>query len=206
MVAFVKSTGEWLDESTMPTAEAAHKYFTDAGSSIGSPTLEERGPKESPTGTALFGYSGTESVRTGRRFEPLTDATQQVVIGTRDQDIEVLTRSCKNLIERILETEDIIERENLYQTLNQYLVSLFELRSSREREFGHLMVLLLGVTQHTTSEFFGEKQFSALDRAIKIARKPTIGHRDLQEAEDLLIAADFDVFRPLRAVFDTDNV
>jgi hypothetical protein len=33
-----------------------------------------------------------------------------------------------------------------------------------------------------------------------------LGERDLQEAEDLLSGAQFDIFRPLRGVFNTENV
>jgi len=207
MVEFVEQTGEhWETVTAEEGAPAGSRtFFIDVGSSTGSPTVVKSAAVWSVARTAVLGSHATEAVSVSRQFEPTSDP-REVAIGARDQDIEALIRSCNNLFDRMLEVEDVIERENLYQTINERLLSLFELRSSRERAFGHLLVLLLGVTQNTTSEFFSEKQFSVLNRAIKIASKPMLGERDLQEAEDLLSGAQFDIYRPLRGVFNTENV
>ncbi len=107
-----------------------------------------------------------------------------------------------DLLDKMLETDDIIERENTYRTLDEYLDLLFQLRSYREREFGQLLVTILGVTKHTSSEFFSNDHLSALKRAIKLIRKPKIASLDLRDARRLLSGAGFDVFRPIRGVFE----
>lgn len=205
MTALVKGTRE---EATASATSVEHVAFaetrdylfqTDTGSSVES--VPGRSRTEPPVRVR---YGETESSPTRRRLTPITD-TKPFEVGPKDQEINDLLAEGSELFKRMLEAEDIIERENLYRTLNERLLALFKLRSSRERTFGHLLVLLLGVTQHTTSEFFSKDQFSALDRAIKLLRKTKVSEPDLKEAERLLSAAKFDLFRPLRGVFDTEN-
>lgn len=205
MVALVKRTLEADATCAVDTEETAIAgRVTYSTSDVGSGAAAGNAPELSLTETRDT-HGRTEPIHYRSRFEPTTEA-EPAVIGARHREMDSLVATCSELVSRICEAENIIERENLYQMFNQHLVSLFELRSSRERAFGHLMILLLGVTQNTTSEFFAEKQFSALDRAIKLARKPTLGELDLKEAERLLAAANFDMFRPLRGVFDSENV
>ncbi len=146
-------------------------------------------------------YGETEVGLIARRSEAITDI-RPYGIGSRDDQIDAGISKCNSLFERLLEAEDIIERENLYRSFNEYLDLLFDLRSYREREFGQLLVMLLSVTRHTTSEFFSNDHFSALRRVIGLIRKPKIVSADLRDAQRLLSGASFDVFRPMRGVFE----
>ena len=128
--------------------------------------------------------------------------TRRDDVRSKGEEIGVLAARCSDLVDRMLDTEDLIERENIYRTLEVSLARLFELRSSWERRFGHLLALLLGVTKHTSSESFTDGQLSALKRAIALMKQPRIVDADLQDARRFLTRAGFDLFRPLRGVFE----
>lgn len=123
-------------------------------------------------------------------------------VRSKSQEIGGLAARCCDLIDRMLDTEDLIERENIYRTLDVSLARLFELRTSWERPFGHLLALLLGITKHTSSESFTDSQLSALKRAIALMKQPRVVDADLKDARRLLTRAGFDLFRPLRGVFE----
>ena len=203
MESFVDKTGEGVVKSAVPAEEATitetRKYLSETHSG----TVAESPPGGLGTTTRVR-YGETEAIPVRRRLAPITD-TQPFDVGTRDQEIEALVSECNDLSNRMREAEDIIERENIYRAFNERLISLFQLRSNRERTFGHLLVLVLGITQNTTSEFFSEKQFTALDRAVSLAKKHKIVEPDLKDAERLLVAAGLDVFRPLRGVFESED-
>jgi len=120
----------------------------------------------------------------------------------KSEEIGRLAARCCDLIDRMLNTEDLIERENIYRTLDVSLARLFELRTSWERPFGHLLALLLGITKHTSSESFTGGHLSALKRAIGLMKQPRIVDADLHDARRFLSRAGFDLFRPLRGVFE----
>lgn len=144
-----------------------------------------------------------ESVFLGRHMTSSDDiAPYDVPPKKKDDRISALASKCTDLIDRMLETQDIIERENIYRTLDVSLAQLFDLRTSCERGFGHLLVLLLGITKHTTSEFFTGAQLSALKQALNLIKKPRIVDTDLQDARRVLHRAGFDLFRPMRGVFE----
>lgn len=202
MVGFIRQKGVEVGTSAAGAEESRtefHKHATEAHSTT---------QVESPPVTTLHGarvrYGETQSITISRRLVPITD-TKPFEIGSKDVQIEELLKDCNILFERMLETEDLIERENVYRTLNEHLISLFEFRSTRERGFGQLLILLLGITRNTSSEFFSDKQFQALARTISLARKVKISEPDLQEADRLLSMADFDLFRPLRGVFERND-
>jgi hypothetical protein len=117
-------------------------------------------------------------------------------------EIGILAAQCSDLIDRMLETEDLVERENIYRTLDVTLACLFELRASWERPYGHLLTMLLGITKHTSSESFSDGQLSALKRAVALMKQPRIVDADLQDARRFLSRSGFDLFRPLRGVFE----
>lgn len=123
-------------------------------------------------------------------------------VRSKGEEIGVSAARCSDLLNRMLETEDLIERENIYRTFDVSLARLFELRTSWERPFGHLVTLLLGITKHTSSESFTNGQLTALKRAVALMHQPRIVDADLQEARRLLSRAGFDLFRPLRGVFE----
>ena len=202
MVDFIRQIGAEVGTSSTGAEESGterRKYLGEAHF-----TTQAEGPSGITVSGARVRYGETQSVTIGRRSVPITD-TKPFEIGSKDVEINELLNDCIILFERMLETENIIERENLYRTLNEHLVSLFELRSTRERAFGQLLVLLLGITRNTSSEFFSDKQFQALARTINLTRKIKIAEHDLQEAERLLSVANFDLFRPLRGVFENDD-
>jgi hypothetical protein len=64
------------------------------------------------------------------------------------------------------------------------------------------LTLLLGITKHTSSGSFSDGQLSALKRAIALMRQPRIVDADLQDARRFLSRSGFDLFRPLRGVFE----
>lgn len=171
-------------------------YPTEVGSSSGLHGGFARSHTE-----ARVRYGESEAGLIARTGEPTTDIIPYG-IGSKDTEIHGRISKCSDLLQRMLESEDIIERENLYRTLNEYLGLLFELRSSRERAFGHLLVLILGITQHTTSEFFSGAQLAGVQRAVNLISKTTIAESDLRDARRLLAAAGFDLLRPLRGVFE----
>jgi len=166
---------------------------TASSSGLESPPLESR------SGIRVR-YGETEAGLIGRTSVPTTDI-RPFGIGSKDDQIDVWTSRCNDLLERLMESDDIIDRENLYRTLGEYLNILFDLRRDRERVFGHLLILLMGVTRHTTSEFFSNNQFSALKRGIGLITRPKLAESDLREARRTLSSAGFDLFRPLRDVF-----
>jgi len=181
-----------------PTA-SSQTYVTETGSSSGL----EGPPEGSPSGTRVR-YGETEAGLIGRSSVPTTDI-RPYGVGVRDDQIDAWVSKCNDVFERLLETEDIIDRENLYRTLDEYLTHVFDLRSYRERTFGHLLVTLMSVTKHTTSEFFSSDQLLALKRVIPLIKKPKTVESDVREARRILSRAGFDVFRPLRGVFRDDS-
>lgn len=146
-------------------------------------------------------YLARESSGFGR---PITggDLRSYIDLPRRDEHVSELARNCSDLIERMLETEDVIERENNYRTLEVFLSELFERRSASERAFGQLVSLLIGVTKHTTSEFFTKEKFVGLKRAVDVLSRPTVVEGDLREARRALVRSGLDPLRPFRGVFE----
>lgn len=203
MGAFVERRDEGTGTSgagSEQTAAIGRRYFSEAD--VG--TFVDDRPRIASRIEARVRYGETESLPTDRRVVPSTETRPFDVVPKQEQ-VHALINDCNELFRAILETEDVIDRENMYRTLSERLFSLFALRPYRERTFGHLIVLLLGVIQNTTSEFFSEKQFLALDRVISLAKKFRITDADLRDAERLLAAADFELFRPIRGTFDSEN-
>ena len=153
-------------------------------------------------------YTVTEARNLARESSglgrPITggDLKPYNVLPRRDEHVSGLARNCSDLIERLLETEDVIERENVYRTLEVSLSELFEHRPVSERAFGQLVALLIGVTKHTTSEFFTKEKFVGLKRAVDVLSRPTVVDGDLREARRALVRAGLDPLRPFRGVFE----
>ncbi len=127
--------------------------------------------------------------------------TDSYDVRAKAEEIGILVAQCNEHIGRMLGTEDLIERENIFRTLDVTLAHLFELRTSWERPYGHLLTMLLGITKHTSSESFSGGQLSALKRAIALLKQPRIVDADVQDARRFLSRSGFDLFRPLRGVF-----
>jgi hypothetical protein len=146
-------------------------------------------------------YLARESSGFGR---PITggDVKLHNDLPRRDEHVSELARNCSDLIERMLETEDVIERENDYRTLEVSLSELFERRPAPERAFGQLVSLLMGVTKHTTSEFFTKEKLIGLKRAVDVLSRPTVVEGDLREARRALVRSGLDPLRPFRGVFE----
>jgi hypothetical protein len=100
---------------------------------------------------------------------------------------------------------DVIMRENLYRSLNYKLEELFQVRDSSDRALGRLLVMLLGVAQHTTSERFERPQLESLRRVLGFLSRQRITDSDLRDARSILSRSNFDIFRPFRGVFEYDE-
>lgn len=205
-------------EGTTGVAIAVPGMRTEATMAQGRPIrLEAEGSRSEPTTpsgrppfTKHVRYTVTEADLPRRQvMAPLVGhqvkaaaETGRDDVRSKGEEIGVLAIRCSDLIDRMLDTEDLIERENIYRTLDVSLARLFELRKSWERPFGHLLALLLGITKYTSSESFTGGQLSALKRAIALMKQPRIVDADLQDARRFLTRAGFDLFRPLRGVFE----
>ncbi|GEM_PF-5055577 len=198
MVAFVGQTDQGVSVSTgtvQGAFESTRKYSSEADETQETNPLSARAE-------ARVRYGETESRPGMRLFRANVDTGPPEVIPRDHPQVNALLQDCSDLLGRMLETDNIIERENLYRTLNERLFALFSLRAHRERPFGHLLILILGVTQNTTSEFFLSEQLSALDRVVRLAMKPSVADPDIKDAERCLAMADFDLFRPIRGSAD----
>jgi hypothetical protein len=188
--------GEYITQVEEPAAPVYATSPTSVGSGGDLMSYSPRTPDET-----RVRYTATEAGLVTRPAKAATDIRHYEVRPKHDQ-IPALVSKCHDLVDGMLETNDIIERENLYRTLDVALGQLFELRTSSDRPFGHLLVLLLAVTKHTTSEFFTTAQLSALKHAIGIIKKSRIVDSDLREARQILSRADFDPYRPFRGAFE----
>lgn len=195
MVAYSRRSIETVDTSAEDQTTSTSATYSAVSSTSGF-----EGPPPRADESIRVRYGETQLGVVVRAGKPITDI-KPYAIDSKDTEINAYALRCDELVQGMLETKDLIERENLYRTLNEYLTLLFELRSGRDRSFGTLLIMLLGITQHTTSEFFSSTQLAALQRALALVKKPTILDTDLQDARRLLSGAQFDLLRPLRGVF-----
>ena len=109
-------------------------------------------------------------------------------------------------IEEILDTADqFLENkndpvllDNLLDSLNSLLDSLWEARLEREREFAKFIVLVRTITKPRKIDLTSEPQIRALFELVQVFKRPKIAEIDIKQGVKIIKEAKLDLYAPLK--------
>ncbi len=111
-----------------------------------------------------------------------------------DEIIEDVLDLANELLE---DTNSVVTRENLLDSLNSLLNDLWEMRHIRERGFAKLLVLIQAVTKENSIDTSDFQQIEVLAKVLQTLKRPNVVAIDIKDCTRIMNEACLDIYRPL---------
>jgi DNA-binding transcriptional regulator GbsR (MarR family) len=116
---------------------------------------------------------------------------------TKDKIDEIIEDVLDLANELLEDTNNVVIRENLIESLNALLNDLWEMRHIREKGFAKLLVLILAVTKDNNIDTSSIHQIEALARVLETLKRPNVVGIDIKDCTRIMTEAGLDFYRPL---------
>jgi len=113
--------------------------------------------------------------------------------------IEEKLEEISDLAENLLENKDNpVIKENSINSINDLLGELWSLRSSREKEYAKLIVLIQTITRRNIIDASNNEHIKALVDVLRKLKIPKITEFDIKDSIKVIEAANLNIYRPLQ--------
>ena len=102
------------------------------------------------------------------------------------------------LSKEIFEDKNIVERENLFASLQELFNELWQLRQYREAEFSKLITIIQTIIDKNIIDSSNELHINALVNIIQLLKIPKISSIDNKKCFNIIKEAKLDIYKPIR--------
>lgn len=140
-------------------------------------------------------FSAPTSIPTTQEIKPTEIYTKEPI---EDIPIKKILSESLEFINDILETEDVIERENITSLFKDNLESLWNLGKEIDKNFADVIVLLQVAVINSQYENYTLQQYQAIKQVLEKIKKIYISSDESSECTKLLVDNDIDLSTPIR--------